>query len=71
MSKSFRKVSPIKYREVLETIEKIVSINNADEKNPVLNDIYMITHSFVGRCNNSHEDWRLFHDKMSEKLKDY
>mgnify|MGYP001560420943 CR=1 FL=1 len=71
MSKSFRKASPIKYRQLLSTIEKIVSINNEDEDNPVLNDIYRIVHPFVGQCDNRHEDWREFADETAEKLKDY
>ena len=57
MSKTFKKVSPIRYRQVLETIERLVVINNQDEKNPVLNDIYRITHPFVGGCDNPHQDW--------------
>ena len=68
---SLLKPSPIKLRDVLETIEKIVSINNEDEKNPVLNDIYRISHAFTGRCKNLHTDWREFQEKMAEKLKDY
>ena len=71
MSKSFRKVSPIRYRELLETAEKIIVMNNENEKNPVLNDLYMIIHPFVGRCDNPHYDWRAFEETMREKLKDY
>lgn len=71
MSKSFRKVSPIKLRQVLETCEKIIMINNEDERNPILNDLYKIIHPFIGRCDNPHDDWREFEEKMNEKLKDY
>ena len=70
MSK-FRKVSPIKLRSVLATAERVISINNQDEKNDVLNDLYRIIHPFVGTCNNRHNDWRDFQEQMSEKLKDF
>ena len=68
MPKTFKKVSPIKYREVLATIEKIILINNADEKNHVLNDLYRIVHPFVGTCNNRHDDWRQFQEEMRKNL---
>lgn len=58
-------------REAMLTIEKIASINNEDEKNSVLLDIYMIAHSFAGRCNNPHDNWKKFMYEMEEKLKDY
>ena len=70
MSKSFR-VSPIKLRSVLATAEKIIRINNQDEKNNVLNDLYRIIHPFAGDCNNPHNDWRDFQEQMSERLKDF
>ncbi len=57
MPKTFRKVSPIKYREVLSTIERICMATNQDETNEVLNDIYTIAHPFVGDCDNPHWDW--------------
>jgi len=68
--KSTTKVSPIKYRQVLQTISKVAMINNQDEKNDVLNDIYCIAHSFEGTCKNPHNDWRLLHDKIDGQLKD-
>ena len=71
MSKSFRKISPIRLHQVLETCEKIIMINNEDEKNPILNDLYKIIHPFIGRCKNSHDDWREFEEEMNEKLKNY
>lgn len=71
MSKTFRKVSPIRYRQVLETVEKIVMVNNQDESNHVFNDIYMIVHPFVGKCDNPHEDWREKQEKIGEELKDF
>lgn len=71
MSKTFKKVSPIKYRQVLETVEKIVMINNEDEKDSILNDIYMVVHPFVGRCDNPHEDWREKQEKLREQLKNF
>ena len=46
-------------------------INNEDERNPILNDLYKIIHPFIGRCDNPHDDWREFEEKMNEKLKDY
>lgn len=71
MSKTFKKVSPIKYRQVLETIEKIAMINNEDEKNKPLSDIYMIAHAFAGQCDNPHGDWRELEENIKEKLKNY
>ena len=71
MSKSFRKVSPIKFRSVLEVAEKLIVVNNDDEKNPVLNYLYMLIHPFVGKCSNPHEDWREFGVELKEKLKHY
>ena len=67
--KSTNKFSPIKYREVLETIEKIAMINNQDELNPALNDIYMIAHAFVGKC--PHPDWRELQTEIDNRLKDF
>ena len=69
--KSLRKQSPAALREALRTIEKIAMINNEDEKNIALNDIYMISHSFIGDCDNPHEDWKQFADEMEKKLKNY
>ena len=71
MSKSFRKQSPIAMRKAMRTIEKIVVINNEDEKNPVLNDIYRIAHSYIGDCDNPHLDWRLFADEMEKELEKF
>ena len=71
MPKSFKKVSPIRYQQVLETAEKVIMINNQDEKNLILNDLYKIIHPFVGHCDNHHEDWREFQEEMREKLKDF
>ena len=69
MSKSFRKVSPIKLRSVLATAEKIIIASNQDEKNEVFNDLYKVIHPFVGDCNNPHYDWRLWTEKLSGELK--
>ena len=69
--KSTSKVSSIRLRQVLETIESIASINNQDEKNPVLNDIYRIAHAFTARCKNPHTDWRELQEIIRNKLKDY
>ena len=57
--------------QALRTIEKIAVLNNEDEKNLVLSDIYRIAHSSIGDCNNPHSDWRDFSDEMENKLKDY
>ncbi len=59
------------YRKVLETIEKIAMINNEDEKDNALLDIYKIAHSYGGNCKNPHSDWKELHDVISKKLKDY
>lgn len=64
------RISPIKYRQVLATIESICIANNPDEKNSVLNDIYCISHAFAGHCKNHHEDWKELQEKIKEKLKD-
>lgn len=60
-----------KFQKALITIEKIASINNEDEKNPVLNDIYKIAHAYTGSCKNPHDDWKKEGEELSEKLKDY
>jgi len=66
---SLIKLSLNECRRALVTIDKIASINNEDEKDNVLNDIYKIAHAFSGKC--SHNDWKKFHDKMEKRLKDY
>ena len=58
-------------RKALRTIEKIAVINNQDEKNIVLNDIYRIAHAFIGDCNNRHEDWKQFADETEKKLEKF
>ncbi len=58
-------------QKALLTIEKIASLNNEDEKNNVLNDIYRIAHTFSTTCENLHPDWKEFCDTMAEKLKNY
>ncbi len=58
-------------KRALDTIDRIASTNNEDEKDKVLNDIYKIAHAFSGRCENSHQDWKEFEEKMAEKLKNY
>ncbi|MEK6829218.1 MAG: hypothetical protein AABY15_03750 [Nanoarchaeota archaeon] len=69
--KSTNKFSPIKYRQVLETIEKIAMINNQNEDNAVLNDIYCIAHAFVGKCKNLHFDWKELQEKIDNNLKTF
>ena len=71
MPKTFKKSSPIKYRQILKMAEKIIMINNADEQNLVLNDLYKIIHPFVGSCDNPHWDWREFADETERKLSNY
>ena len=66
--KSTRKVSPIKYREVLSTIERICVASNPNEDNEALNDIYTFSHAFVGTCDNLHEDWRERQEKVRKEL---
>ena len=68
MPKTFRKVSPIKYRQILETVEKIIVLNNEDEKNELLNELYTFIHPFVGTCDNPHYDWRELLEKKSVEL---
>ena len=66
---SLIKLSLNECRRALVTIDKIASVNNEDEKDNVLNDIYMIAHAFSGKC--LHDDWKKFHDKIEKRLKDY
>ena len=68
MPKTFRKVSPIKYREILQTIEKICIAANPNEDNEALNDVYIIAHSFVGSCDNPHWEWRAKQEKLKVEL---
>lgn len=58
-------------RKAMKTIQSICMINNEDEKNPILNDIYRIAHAHAGVCDNPHPEWIEFSDIMAEKLKDY
>ena len=58
-------------KRALETIEKIVTINNGDEKNPLLSEIYIIVHPFVGNCDNPHWDWREKQEKLLKNLESY
>ena len=60
-----------KLKRVLNTIDKIASINDEDGKNKVLGDIYKIAHAFSGECGNPHNDWKEFENKMAKKLKNY
>ena len=69
--KNVSKFSSNKYKEILETIEKIAIINNEDEKNKVLSDIYIIAHTFAGSCENPHSDWEELYEKIKKELKDY
>lgn len=46
-------------------------LNNPDEKNPVLNDLYMLIHPFAGKCDNPHWEWRTFAEEMKNKLVDF
>lgn len=55
----------------LLTIEKIATINNEDEKNQILTDIYKIAHAFNGTCQNPHDDWKKFERKIANELKDF
>ena len=71
MSKSFRKVSPIKLRSVLEVAEKLIVMNNENEKNKVLNDLYILLHPYIGKCKNIHQDWRDFGDNLGKDLEKY
>ena len=68
MPKTFKKVSPIKYREILSVIERICIAANPNEDNKVLNDIYTISHSFAGDCCNPHWDWRAKQEKLKVEL---
>ena len=57
------------YKEAFETIEKIATINNEDEKDKVLLDIYKIAHLF-GDCQNPHLKWQKEYERIKIKLKD-
>lgn len=71
MPKSFRKKSPSALRQALRTIEKIVGINNPDEKNIPMNHIYKIAHAHIGDCDNPHFDWVKEAETLGKELKDY
>ncbi len=58
-------------KRALDTIDRIATINNEDEENKVLNDIYKIAHAFSGRCKNPHNDWKEFEAKMAKRLENY
>jgi hypothetical protein len=66
--KSTRKVSPIKYREVLSTISRLCTLADPDEKNPAITDIYAISHAFAGECGNPHDDWKEKYDEIRKAL---
>ena len=59
------------YIKALETIEKIAMMNNEDENNKALIDIYCIAHASIGNCKNKHEDWVELQKEIEIKLKDY
>lgn len=67
----FDKEAKKKMQDVLTTIEKIAMINNEDEKDRTLLEIYTIAHAFAGHCCNPHEDWKKLAEKTKEQLKDY
>ena len=52
-------------------LEKIATINNQDEADPVLNDIYSIAHAFAGHCQNPHLDWRKKQIEIADGLKNF
>jgi len=58
-------------KQALETIEKIASINNEDNKREDLNNIYRISHAFNGRCKKPHRDWIKLEEEIRRDLKDY
>ena len=64
-------MTKVELQRALNTIDKVSSINNEDEKNKVLSDIYKIAHAFSGKCENPHSDWVEFEEKMAIKLKNY
>lgn len=65
--KSTNKFSPIKLRQVLQTIERIAALNNPEEENQALNEIYCIAHAYAGRC--PHPEWRELEEKITKELK--
>ncbi len=58
-------------QRALEVISKIASINNEDEENKVLNDIYIVSHAFSGTCGNPHDDWKEKMAALEKQLEDY
>mgnify|MGYP001575508320 CR=1 FL=1 len=65
--KSTNKFSPVKLRQVFETIEMIAVLNNPEEDNQALSDIYCIAHAYAGRC--PHPEWRELEQEITAKLK--
>lgn len=65
------KYSNLNLKEALRTIESIAMINNEDEKDKVLLDIYMVAHPAIGDCKNPHFDWLELRKKISDGIKDY
>ena len=68
--KNPHKHSPILYREVLKTIERICVAENPDETDKTLNDIYIIAHTFSADCKNLHPAWKVHYEEIKEQLDD-
>lgn len=64
------KHSKAKLHQVLETISRIAIINNKDETNKGLNDIYRIAHAYSATCV-SHYDWMKYEEEITKELENY
>lgn len=58
--------------KALEAIEKIVALEDPDEKNPILMKIYMLAHCANKHhsCFYVHDDWRKGVDETLKQLQD-
>lgn len=45
-------------KRYLKLAEEMVILNNQDEKDPFLTNLYMVLHLANWDCENSHEDWK-------------
>ena len=54
-------------KKYYELIEELLILNNQDEKDEFLNELYIIIHLANCDCKNPHTDWK---KRIDEKYKD-
>ena len=52
----------------LQLLEELIIIHNQDEKDKLLNDLYIIIHLARWECDNPHLDWQEYTDKKFKHL---